>query len=388
MKILKKEIIKDQSGRIELQPEEDEDMWHLYNIIRPGDSIKTTTIRKVKNESNTGSVTSKKITMTIIIKVEKINFEADVCKLRISGKSLGENDNVSKGSYHSVEIEAHKKFNLSKGCWDTIVLEALDDACDATKKADLAAVIMQEGLAHVCLVLSSMTILKAKIDLSIPKKRKGFTGAHDKGVQKFYKAVLRGITQHIDFSIVKCLLLASPGYVRDEFYKYALEHSEPKDSEFRSFFDNKQKIIRVHSSDGYKHSLREVLSQPGLTNQLADTKAAAELKALDVFYEKLGNAPEWACYGPNEVRFAHSNGAIATLLISDTLFRSSNVGLRRRYIKLVEQVREAGGKVHKFSSLHVTGERLNQLTGIAAILRFPMEFNQSSDDSVHDENLR
>ena len=167
MKLLKKEILsKDQSGRIELQPDEDEDMWHLYNIIRPGDSIKTTTIRKVKKETATGSVSTNKLTISIIIKVEKTNFEADVCKLRISGKSIGENEHVPKGSYHTVEIEAHKKFSLTKACWDVIVMEELEEACDVNKKADLAAVIMQDGLAHVCLVLNSMTVLKSKIDMS------------------------------------------------------------------------------------------------------------------------------------------------------------------------------------------------------------------------------
>lgn len=72
-------------------------------------------------------------------------------------------------------------------------------------------------------------------------------------------------------------------------------------------------------------------------------------------------------------------------MISDTLFRSDNVGLRKKYLRLVEGVRNAGGKVFKFSSLHVTGERLNSLTGVAALLRFPLEFDVSSDDSLQND---
>ena len=53
-------------------------------------------------------------------------------------------------------------------------------ACDPTQHADLAAVIMQEGLAHVCLITNSMTLVRAKIDLSIPRKRKGHCTQHDK----------------------------------------------------------------------------------------------------------------------------------------------------------------------------------------------------------------
>lgn len=45
---------------------------------------------------------------------------------------------------------------------------------------------------------------------------------------------------------------------------------------------------------------------------------------------------------------------------------------RRAYAKLVDGVREAGGDAHIFSGAHVSGEQLDQLTGVAAILRFPL----------------
>lgn len=43
-----------------------------------------------------------------------------------------------------------------------------------------------------------------------------------------------------------------------------------------------------------------------------------------------------------------------------------------------------GGDVKIFSSLHISGEQLEQLTGIAAILRFPMP--ELEDDESDDEN--
>ena len=39
---------------------------------------------------------------------------------------------------------------------------------------------------------------------------------------------------------------------------------------------------------------------------------------------------------------------------------------------LVDSVKEAGGKAHIFSAMHVSGEQLGKLTGICAILRFPL----------------
>ena len=60
------------------------------------------------------------------------------------------------------------------------------------------------------------------------------------------------------------------------------------------------------------------------------------------------------------------------LLVTDTLFRSRDIKTRQQYVKLVEMARENGADVKIFSSMHVSGQQLDQLTGVAALLRFPV----------------
>ena len=48
------------------------------------------------------------------------------------------------------------------------------------------------------------------------------------------------------------------------------------------------------------------------------------------------------------------------------------------------QVRDTGGQVKIFSSLHVSGEQLDQLSGLCALLRFPMAELEDTDDSDSD----
>jgi protein pelota len=61
-------------------------------------------------------------------------------------------------------------------------------------------------------------------------------------------------------------------------------------------------------------------------------------------------------------------------LISNALFRSQEIATRRRWVRLVDQVRDVeGGDVRIFSSDHESGRRLEGLGGIAAILTFPIE---------------
>uniref|UniRef100_A0A8C6VY73 Pelota mRNA surveillance and ribosome rescue factor n=1 Tax=Nothobranchius furzeri TaxID=105023 RepID=A0A8C6VY73_NOTFU len=47
MKLLHKDIEKDYAGQVTLMPEEAEDMWHTYNLLQVGDSLRASTIRSV-----------------------------------------------------------------------------------------------------------------------------------------------------------------------------------------------------------------------------------------------------------------------------------------------------------------------------------------------------
>lgn len=134
------------------------------------------------------------------------------------------------GAYHTLDLELNRKFELTKREWDTIALERVDMACDVTQSADLGAVIMQDGLAHVCLITSSMTLVRSKIDVNIPRKRKGSTTQHEKGLIKFYESVLQAILRHINFDVVKCVLLASPGFVKDQFFEYLNQQAVKTDN--------------------------------------------------------------------------------------------------------------------------------------------------------------
>lgn len=134
------------------------------------------------------------------------------------------------GAYHTLDLELNRKFQLQKPEWDSVFLERIDMACDVTQNADVGAVIMQEGLAHVCLINSSMTLVRNKIDVNIPRKRKGFVSQHEKGLSKFYEAVMQGILRHINFDIVKCVLIASPGFVKDQFFEYMIQQAIKTDN--------------------------------------------------------------------------------------------------------------------------------------------------------------
>lgn len=113
----------------------------------------------------------------------------------------------------------------------------------------------------------------------------------------------------------------------------------------------------AHSSSGHKHALTEVMQDPSVQAKLSDTKSAKEVQALDNFYEMMNVNPDRAYYGYQEVSKANDRGAIDTLLVTDELFRSADISERKKYVSLVEHVRDQHGQVYVFSSMHPSGER-------------------------------
>jgi len=74
------------------------------------------------------------------------------------------------------------------------------------------------------------------------------------GLQRYFESVMQGILRHVNFDVVKCVLIASPGFVRDQFYEYMFQQAIKLDNKI--LLENKSKFMLIHSSSGFKHSLR------------------------------------------------------------------------------------------------------------------------------------
>jgi protein pelota len=172
----------------------------------------------------------------------------------------------------------------------------------------------------------------------------------------------------------------------------------------KSILAAKSKFLLLHSPSHHVHSLAQILSSPETSNQLKDTKFAQEGIMLEKFFKMLESDPLRAWYGEGHVLKAAERGAIGKLLISDEIFRSPSVARRKQFVKLVEDVKAYGGEVLIFSSMHESGQRewrfssdwrgavvtarerksadtaelvlgaeLNTMTGLAAILTYPLD---------------
>jgi protein pelota len=111
---------------------------------------------------------------------------------------------------------------------------------------------------------------------------------------------------------------------------------------------------------------------------------------MDEFLEHLRKDTNRATYGPREVESAVNQGAVGRgggiLIISNRLFRAQDIAERKRWVALVDRVRDVeGGDARILSSDHESGKRLDGLGGVAALLTFPIteeDFGSDVDDEL------
>lgn len=363
MKLVRKSLDQFGCGDITLKPSSSEDMWFAYNLIAVGDRVTCGTFRKMQKVSTTGTTSTTRIKMTLTVVVTKVDFEPKAGKLRVSGQ-VTDNAQIKQGSFHTLELEAPRKFTIHKELWDSVALQMVAEACAEKSSADLAAVVLEMGLANVCLVTKNMTVTKAKIELSVPRKRAGST-QYEKQRDKFFEYIVQALLQHIDWAVVKAVIIASPGFVKvcsvlfrkrkfhpcrlqDQFMEYLLSQVG-KRADLQPLLDNKDRFVKARCSSGHKHSLKEVLQDAAIMEQLTDVKAAAEVAALQRFYETFNSDASRAVYektktksnwfqnlfffffsyGLKHVQAANDAAAIDVLLLTNELFKVEDVQMRK-----------------------------------------------------------
>ncbi|KJA30143.1 hypothetical protein HYPSUDRAFT_100514, partial [Hypholoma sublateritium FD-334 SS-4] len=383
MKLVNKFVDKHGAGHVTIRPEDDEDMWHLYNLIQEGDLVRAPAVRRITSTSATGSTDSHRVRLNLTVQAKKEGSNggdqdesSPSAVLHIIGPVTSENVHVKLGAYHTLDIEAFRDVRIEKqDGWDSIALGRVEESTIPGRGAEVGAVVCGEGVAAFCLLSQHMTLVTHRLTVPIPRKSSS-TGAsqHDKGMEKFYSTVFEAFLRHIPYASVslKAIIIASPGWVRDSVYEYIVNQALNRgDKTLHKAM--KEKGMKVHISSAHVHSLVEVLKSPEVANRLKETKYAREGITLDKFFKMLGSDEMRAWYGPDHVRLAADRGAIGTLLISDDLFRSSDPATRKGYVSMVEAVQHKGAEVVIFSSMHESGQQLNQLTGVAAILTFPLD---------------
>ena len=279
----------------------DEDMWPVYNLVRPGDTVTATTFRKVAapgaaggggdggTERGTGGSERVKLRLSII--AAAVDYDPVAATVRVGGTVCSDTPHVRLGSHHTLELAPHRSFSVSKTAWDALDCSTLRSAANPAASADLAALLIDvSGAAHATLAFvgGSTTTIRARLEASLPKKKGAAAahGAHEKALVSFYDKVGAAIARHVDWGVVRCLVIAGPGFGKDGLVARLNERARGSGSGLGGSDAKtlasalKDRVVLAHASSAFKHSLREVLADPAVAVKVRGMGEAKETPAL------------------------------------------------------------------------------------------------------------
>ena len=378
MRLLGFERLAEGGVKVKIHVSSPEDIWHLYHLLSVGDQLKTKTRRKVVRETSAGKSASDILTLVITIQVTEPAEYDPVGLVRVKGVNKTETQHIRMNQNHTHEVvyDPPQDVTLIKAQWDDLHEQHLQEACDEDARADTAAILMEPGLCHVCLVNASTCVAKAKIEVAVGKKRKGSTSRED-SLARFFQQVLDAAVTHIRLDRVKLILIGSPGgHLREEFLTFVSAQAAKVDAPaaVRAFANAKSRMLLTQVSSGHKQAFNEALADKAVSEQMSQTKWAADAQQWDGFLRTMARTEDFGkcTYGAEPVFAAQAAQAVDTLFLCDETIRKAPTLHRKFFTGLSDDVRQSGGAVTMMAMQHAAGAQLQQMGGVAALLRLPM----------------
>lgn len=354
-------IIADNSktGELVIATDTLDDLWVLYNIIRPDDRARARTMRRVVMKE--GEAGDRK-PMTLTIKVEKVEFHEFINSLRLLGTIMeGPDDFVGIGDHHTLNIEPGTKLSIFKDQWLRSDIERIRRNIERKDQLVTLAIAMETGLATITLLSNYSLTLITEIKENIPGKRYD-KQLHKETIANFYKQVQDIILDHLKRLKIGMIIICGPGFNKETFAEELREQMKN--------IANPPQIKLIAASSGEISSIYEILQNGTFANLNTELKIAQDGMIIAEFVQRLGKGDQTIAYGLDDVELNAQMGAIETLMVCDVLIRAGDPKERQRIEGIIFETEKSRGIVHILSTQTPAGDQLLSYGKIAALLRF------------------
>lgn len=362
MKILKRAL---KDGLIVLKIETLDDLWHLYNSVGPGDIVISRTTRRVRVGDEDGrKQESIRKPMTLKLSVEDVAFHSFSNRVRIKGQILeGPNDLVNIGSYHTINIEPGDVLSIIKEHWPKYILDRLNNAIKDQLRPISLLVTLEDGTAELFLAADYGLKEVVSIHTNISRKR-GDQKSYDNTMKEFFDDIIIAVKSQLEQASIGLIVIAGPGFTKDHF----------KDHLISVGIKNLPPVVAENTNSIGFPGAKEILFRGVIGKAITELKLETETRLIENLVEHISKDDGLGAYGFAEVSKAVQYGAVEELLITDKKLREGTNEERRRMDELIRNTEGTRGTFHIVSTEHPTGEQLHRLGGIAAILRFRIEY--------------
>lgn len=343
-------IYKDPQGQeVRVAPENLDDLWHLHNLIEPGDVVEAWTFRtKDLKDDRIRSEKLSKERMRLMVRVEQVEFAEFVDRLRIHGTIVAGPQDM--GGHHTITIEADPRQDLRIGKdrgFQDHHLARVREAVEAAKRPILVIVSMDDEEATVVLLrqygVQPMATLKGRV----PGKMYPQTGAPDDYFGQTFAAL-----KHARPEGAPCIIVG-PGFTREKFVDFIRE----RDPAFL------QGLVTEGTGQAGSVGVQEALKRGIVERIQQDQQVGKDTQLVEELFAEIAKG-DMATYGLAETRQALQEGAGRLLLVTDDVMR------KREGEDLLKLAKAVNTPSHIVAVTHEAGKKLQALGGVAAMLRY------------------
>lgn len=345
-------------GVAELVPENINDLWHLMNILRPGDIVEARTSRIIKIRGSMGEVEGRsRVNLNVRLRVEAAQLDLYVKRLKIYGVVENSKDVEGlKGRHHSINLRVGESILLFKDRWLPNELERLERA-KSTEDKSLVVVSIDRDECCIAVVGDHGLDIKAEIPIRLPGKKN--SEQWENSIRESLKIISESLSK-LDVCEGAFILVVGPGFL----YEKLAEHL----NQLQKF---KGRIRTGKVSIGGVSGVYEALRSGLVANCLGEIRLVYEAKLLDEVFKMLLEKPNIVVYGIKPIKEIASTGAVKTLLVSERLLKNLLNGELDELLKAIREVEQKKGEV-VFISSSFENDRILSLGGIVAVLRYPV----------------
>jgi len=333
------------TGEIKLYIESLDDLWHLRNLIAPGDLVWANTSRRADEKGDKiRSERPEKKHMRLGIRVESVELQEFQDRIRVHGIIEGGPQDI--GHHHTLLLGPGEDVAIFKTEWKKSELERVRMALEQSDKPSVYFVAMDDSEAGLFL----MTQFSIKELGSV--SRSGTGKMYDsKSDQKSYFEEIAGMLRNALKN--EPLVILGPGFAKEAFMAYLKEN-------YPEIAKNAQV---VSSGQTGAAGVAEIIKKGVGGKVLEISRLAVETRLIEevLIRIKMNGA---VAYGKDDVRRAVELGAVEVMLLTDKEAKTEQGE------ELMRAVEKSSGRIEIISTTHDSGRQLESLGGYAAILRY------------------
>ena len=359
MQIRDRQQVEGGRERVTAVPDTVDDLWHLVHVIEPGDLVEGDTTRRIqRDDEQLRDTGGQREHMHVALEVTDVEFHRFANRLRVGGEIVRASREDQLGHHHTLNVEEHDELVVEKS-WKPDQRERLEEAAETAEQPDVAIATVEEGAATVHTV--------AEYGIEEYAALSGPTGKGEYARDR--SELFDDLGDVLSRLEVDAIVLAGPGFTKQD----ALDHVQEHHAELAEL------ATTVDTSAAGERGVHEVLARGTLDDVREKTRIAEEARLIDELTDRIAEGAK-AAYGPEQVAKAAEFGAVEELLVVDQRLRIERGSVPdaesewdEDVDEIVRNVERQGGEVTVFSSEFEPGQRLKNLGGIAALLRYRLE---------------